>query len=338
MTHDPIHDSLDAAFSRDENAFKKLEKKRERFKQKQSERRIRDESIRYDRRGAYRFSPGARVRQNPGVEHVGHIPGFPDLTRLLPLNEGFRGRGSKVSMTSGVVPRSGSGSVHSSGSRREVRDEERLTVPSRSGPLRYNEDGRPISDKTQGAIPKSGRSFASRIFGSRAGSQNQYLPNPAPSGRSGVLSQNQHQGEGSSRSLARILQRENTPVPQMVSSCVGSMRSVVNVQIQCGSLHSSRTLGRLSQPPQAGSREPQNVPSGAGSQNRNNPNRAGSRIQGPQFKTQNPMHSMRHVPTAIAPLGNMERTYIEVRKSLPFRHGTFPLCSTNLSSRPQNFY
>jgi hypothetical protein len=32
MTHDPIHDWLDAAFSRSKNAFKKLEKKRKRFK------------------------------------------------------------------------------------------------------------------------------------------------------------------------------------------------------------------------------------------------------------------------------------------------------------------
>jgi hypothetical protein len=76
--------------------------------------------------------------------------------------------------------------------------------------------------------------------------------------------------------------------------------------------------------PQAGNREPENVPSGAGSRNPNSSNRAGSRIQGPQFETQYPMHSTRHVPTAIAPLGNMERTYVKVRKSLPFRHGTFP--------------
>jgi hypothetical protein len=121
---------------------------------------------------------------------VEDIPGFPGPTRPLPLNEGFRGRGSKVSMTSGVMLRSGSGSVHSSESRGEVRDDERLTVPSRSGPLRYNEDGRLISGETQGAIPKPRRSFASRIFGSRASSQIQYLPNPAPSGRSGALSQN----------------------------------------------------------------------------------------------------------------------------------------------------
>ena len=33
----------------------------------------------------------------------------------------------------------------------------------------------------------------------------------------------------------------------------------------------------------------------------------------------------------------MERTYVEVRKSLPFRHGNFPHCRTIFSSR-QSFY